>query len=316
MAIERPDYRIYMNDNTWTLNDAINIVFSEQEYIYRTSDAINSDKIDLQARKRDITTALKNNVSIFVVNKPIYKDVCDVDGEPMCDEYGEIKREIDIYNTYIDIKKFIKCVLDLKGVFPKELYEWYLQRSGCIKPVTVAGREVGDNNYQDGLREQEGIKSSETELMQKNLTIPLMKQKIAMLEAEKIKWDASIEAAARVGLLFYENGLEKPSTKDIFVKEFYQHLGEGLHDSTIEKIHKALPAEYKLKGGRPKKNDSSEDIDNIIAAATYAGSIHERREAKISAKLKLELRDNSYPVPSDDILDKITAAVKKIFATM
>lgn len=148
------------------------------------------------------------------------------------------------------------------------------------------------------------------------MTIPILKKKVAELSAEKEKWDTSIEAAVKIGLLFYENKLEKPTTKDSFIEEFAEQLGKGLPDSTIEKIYKMLPTGYKLKGGRPKKSTgasgSNTASDSAIKAAVYAGSIYETNDAKSLDKLKKTLKEAEYEVPSDEILNKIIAAVKDI----
>ncbi len=132
------------------------------------------------------------------------------------------------------------------------------------------------------------------------------------LKLEKEKWDASIVAAVKVGLLFYENGLEKPVSKESFIKGFTDHLGDGLPDSTIEKIYRALPSGYRLVGGRPKKNatDKQMDINTIIKAAVYAGSIYDTDDAKDVVKLRDTLLDAEYDVPDDDHLKVIVAAVK------
>src|ERR1039457_202819 len=104
---------------------------------------------------------------------------------------------------------------------------------------------------------------------------PANAAELGFLRLEKIKWDSSIEAATKIGLLFYEHGLEKQSSKEAFMKEFAEQLGNELHDSTIEKIYKALPSGYKLSGGRPKKDTTSVNIDNIIQAAVFVGTLHE-----------------------------------------
>jgi hypothetical protein len=150
----------------------------------------------------------------------------------------------------------------------------------------------------------------------KNLSFDKLKQQVVMLAAEKSKWDTSIMAAANIGILFYEEGLQKPATLEKFVSEYKKHLDKfpNLPDTTIKKIYKHLPEGYRYSrtGGKVARDDQAADITSIIKAAVYAGSIYDTDDVKKLVKLKAELVVNEYTLPSDDMLLKIIEAVEDI----
>lgn len=101
----------------------------------------------------------------------------------------------------------------------------------------------------------------------------MVEKKVKELSNEKDKWDKSIVAAAKIGLLFYEGKLPKPATKPEFVEQFGNEF-EKLPKSTVEKIYQSLPAEYRNTGGSPAKEPTGVDdvtVDNIIVVSAYAG---------------------------------------------
>jgi len=160
----------------------------------------------------------------------------------------------------------------------------------------------------------EDIMSDETIFRLKSLPPHQLKQQVAMLAAEKKKWDASIIAAAKVGLLFYEEGLTRPTKENLFVAEYKKHFDKlpPLPKSTIERIYKHLPDGYRRATDGGKVATEQQDIDPIIKAATFAGSQVVHRESMNLKRLKKSLSIEGYNVPSDDILEKIIAAVKKL----
>ena len=135
-----------------------------------------------------------------------------------------------------------------------------------------------------------------------------------MLAAEKKKSDASVMAAAKIGLLFCEEGLQKPANLEKFVAEYKKHLDKfpGIPDTTIKRIYKNLPEGYRLSRDGGKQSSDQVDIGSIIKAAAFAGSMaHERDSMNVTA-LKKSLSLEQYAIPSDNILEEIITAVKKL----
>lgn len=312
MTTKRLDYKIYMNDENWSLNDAINIVYSELEYKLKTNKTNNVDNIDFGDKKDGVVRILVKNISQYVDGEPRYYDLLDYD-DTLLEE-----NVLDKNKTRVNIKDFIKFVKLQNGSFPNELYEWYLQKSGCSKDIPVPTSKDSIKDQTDGLLDHEDIISDETILKLKKLTFPQMKQQVAMLAEQKKNWDASVMAAAKIGLLFYEKGLQKPTNEKIFVSEYKKHLDNfhGLQNETIKRIYKNLPEPYRHSRIGGKTASEQIDISTIIKSAVYAGSIFDTDDVKDLGKLKVELTDylkeRNCELPSDDVLEKIIEATKDI----
>lgn len=307
MTTERPDYRIYMNDETWTLNDAITIVNNELEYKLKSNKTSNISDIDLKDKKNKVVNNIVRNIEQYAEGEPQYYDILDYDGELLEPDV------IDKYKTRVNIKEFIKYVNSEKGAFPDELYEWYLQKSGCAKEIPVSTYKDCTREQTEGLPDYEDIITAETILKLKSLSLPQMKQKVAFLTEDKKKNDAAVIAAAKIGLLFYEEGLQKPTNEKLFVSEYKKHLDKlpVLQNETIKRIYKNLPEPYRHSHGGGKIASGQLDLAPIIKAAVYAGSIYDTDDVKILKKLKAELVEHKYVLPSDDVLNKIIEAVKE-----
>jgi hypothetical protein len=76
------------------------------------------------------------------------------------------------------------------------------------------------------------------------------KRELGQLRREKEKWDSSINVAVKIGGYCQEQNrvLNRHEIWDQVI-----HIDKNLPDTTIEKIWKAIPQQYKSKGGHPKK---------------------------------------------------------------
>ena len=75
-------------------------------------------------------------------------------------------------------------------------------------------------------------------------------RELGQLRREKEKWDASINVAVKIGVYCHEQNKEL-TRKEIW--EYVIHIDKNLPDTTIEKIWKAIPEQFRSKGGRPQK---------------------------------------------------------------
>lgn len=239
------------------------------------------------------------------------------DGSPL-KEYWVEQEEVNDYGEVesccircIKLQEFIAFADSKELAYPPEIVV------NSSKPATQVDKPIAEEIPVKQEVELDDVISDETILKLKELPLPKLKQQVVMLATERNKWDASMLAAANIGILFFEGGLAKSATLEVFMSEYKKQLDKlpDLPDTAIKKIYKYLPDGYRYSksGGRANKDDSqSVDINPIIKAAVYAGSIYDTDDAKKLSKLKAELAKNEYEIPTDDVLQKIIAAVKNI----
>ena len=78
------------------------------------------------------------------------------------------------------------------------------------------------------------------------------KRELGQLRSEKEKWDASLVVAVRIGMFCQEQ--DRPLTS-LELENKMREIDKNIKDTTIRRIRKAIPGEYKDKGGRPKNNN-------------------------------------------------------------
>lgn len=186
-----------------------------------------------------------------------------------------------------------------------------LQKNGAASFSTFIDSDVTlQNNEKNSADDFDVIDADIIESVE-SMSLPTLKKKVKELTAEKVKWDRSIVASAKVGLLFYEKDLPRPATENEFKAEFKKYF-EGLPGTTITKIYKNLPIapiQYKKTGDAPTKNS---DADPIIRSAVFAG-FKEGTEGDVTGhELVAALRDEGYEVPDETILQKILEAMNKL----
>lgn len=227
------------------------------------------------------------------------------------DSYGDIIEVPDQYINSLNLSEFIAFAQSIELAYPPEIVVNNTKSS--VAPEIPAVETIPVKQEVD----LDDVISDETILKLKELSLPQLKQQVVMLATERNKWDASMLAATKIGILFYEGGLPKPATLEVFISEYKKHLDAlpNLPDTAIKKIYKYLPDGYRhsKSGGRATKDKSQTvDINPIIKAAVYAGSMHETSESKKLPKLKAMLAEYEYSIPSDEVLLKIIEAVKDI----
>jgi hypothetical protein len=238
-----------------------------------------------------------NNVLLYGISskliegKRVNVPVTDVYGMPCCDDMGAEVTELSYDLSYVNVVSMIKYVTD-------DIKDKYLIPE---KLLVHAGIEVQKKNDTGG---QSGLDAD-------------TKRELAVLKNEKLKWDASIAAAVQIGLLFWEGELSKPTTKEAFISEFNEKVG-GLPDTTVEMIYKALPTEYRNRGGKPKKisteivGTGTDELNTAIKAAVYAGSLFDTNDVKSTKGLTGILEKNKYQIPSETVLQKIVEAAMDV----
>ena len=169
--------------------------------------------------------------------------------------------------------------------------------------IDVVNEDISDSKYPDF----KGLKFDKLT----NEQFTSLKQFYGIVKNEESKLRKAIPIAVKVGLLFYERSLGKPTTRSAFLDSYKEEFDAILKNDVLAKeIYRNLPEEY--SGGRSSSQENKVDLLPTIKAAVYAGSIYDTDDAKDLVKLRKVLVGEEYAVPSDGILVKIIEATKGI----
>jgi hypothetical protein len=83
------------------------------------------------------------------------------------------------------------------------------------------------------------------------------KRELGQLRNEKMKWDESIKATFHI-CSFCKDKEDGSVTRDMVRDQIHKYFPQ-LPETTIDKIWKAIPPNYRNKGGRPRKNRQSKN---------------------------------------------------------
>jgi len=227
------------------------------------------------------------------------------------DILGYIDNNNRIKVDIINLKRFLvgEDVPELEGVVSINVgNDKRVSKAPIDKGAKVADLPISSDPF------YEDVISDETILKLKELPLPKMKQQVAILAAEKKKNDATIIACAKIGLLFYELGLTKPTTKELFVSEYMKHLDmlPILPVATIQRLYRHLPGGYRRTTDGGQVAIEKADVDPIIMAAVLAGAQSGDRASMNVKSLSKSLAIEGYAIPDDGIMEKIIAAVMKL----
>lgn len=283
---------IYVNAHNWNVDDSIADV-NERKIKYILNQVllggINSKRIS---------------------GRIIYSKAYFSDGFPVIDDKtNDHVEDLNYVESKVDVKSLIEFILDDlkdKAYIPNDL----LKHIGI--EVNDGLNLAEDDVYEDNI-------SDETIAKYKELPLPQMKKKVVELAKEKIKWDLSLQAAAKIGLLFYEKGLKIPTTEKEFKEEFKNNLEVlgKLPSTTITRIYNAIPSmPYKNLGGQEEAEAPTLDddtLDTIINASVAAGIICCEDEVKDARDLENKLTRMEMEIPPPQFLGTISGACKRVF---
>lgn len=293
MSNEQVDFSLWANFDNWSLKDALFII---KTYVKERAIARGDNEDDIKRKQSYVYRKFDRGFDEFTDDVK-YRIEYDEEGHEVIVGDGDVSEVVDYSASIVNKASFIKWAYRERIPLPDVIMNIVKNNKNMPAP--------SPENEAAALTKKETAALAE---------LPSLRKQVSELSAEKDKWDASIEAATKIGLLFFENGIEKPISKVAFINEFAEHIGSGLHDSTIERIYKSLPTEYRQKGGRPKKTKSGNNVVDVAAikAAVYAGSIFETDNAKSLNKLKRSLKEGEYEIPADDILKIIISEVNDL----
>lgn len=313
MAKEAPDYALYEDFEGWTLRDALDIVSSYSNYKGSLAEDRKLSEEEVSYTRREFRKLLARNVKSFcnkenVIWVQVYLD----DGLPYINEYGDDVFEIGFDETVIDVKRFIRFARAERLPFPDELVDAFKNKSKTA-PSNSVPQKIGNEAINDitGFADNKypEFKGIDLEGLTKEQFTEI-KTKYGLLREAESKYRRALPIATKIGLLFYERSLNRPATKPAFLEAYKQEFDAILkNDSLAKEIYSYLPEEYR---GGSKAPDSSVDLMPMIRAAVYAGSIYDTEDVKVLKKLKAELSENEYELPSDEVLSKIIEATKEV----
>jgi len=307
MTIEKPDYSIYTHFDTWTLEDASNIMFSQ--YRYEKGSELSED--ELNVKRERVKEILTENVRRYSDNIKRYP-LLEEDGSLQYDEFDEPYEVVDFIETEVNIKKFIKFALVNKLPFPQVLVDAFMKLPIQTPKSSDEGANIKaeandisgsfDVKYPKytGLKFEELSKDKFDEI----------KKYYGMLQDEESKYRRALHIAAKIGILFYERSLGKPTTRPAFIKAYKNEFDSILKNDTIAKeIYNNLPEEYK---GSSKPQDSSGDMFQTIKAAVFAGYMEGTQGDVTGSELSSSLREDGYAVPDEKSLQMILEAMSNL----
>lgn len=161
---------------------------------------------------------------------------------------------------------------------------------------------VGDGKYPDfkGLKLEELTREQFTEL----------KQYYGIVRNEEAKWRKAVAIAAKIGLLFYERSLEKPTTRPAFIAEYKKEFDALMkNDSVAKVIYENLPKEYKGGSGAPANKTG---ISPDIKAAVFAGFMEGTQGDVNGLELRSALQSEGYNVPDENVFQVILEAMSRL----
>jgi hypothetical protein len=300
------DYKIWSNFDTWTLAEALNILSELALDDLTCSDQDYYNKL-LEEKRSIYRRKLKDSLDVFydnIVYHPTSEEFCDID------EYGDYIPYVNFNKTTVEVKRLIRWLYSENPNLPEEFIKLIAGRQGndtksddkhSDTPKETSD-EGGDIKYPD----YKGVKFDELDKKK----FDELKKYYKMLQLEESKWRRSITIAAKIGLLFYERSLNKPTTRPAFLEKYKQEFDSMLKNDTVANhIYDNLPEEYRGGSGTPV---CVPDFDVIINAATFAGAQAGDRESMNIISLKKSMKLENIAQPSDDVIEKIIVSVKQL----
>ena len=308
--IIQPNYKLVIKNKRWTVNDAAE--YLTQYYMkddrFKTIDIANKK---YQVTFDEIYKVVKTNIETSSL------DVAKV-YEHGYDDEGNDCNVLNLSRSTISPASFIVWAmmhdLPVPEVF-KEILPFYKHTASSIDhKVTINDASIENKSEDDYGDEATDNKYpiyrdlKFTGLLKNDFDD--LKRHYGMLRDEESKWRRAVAIAAKIGILFYERALNKPTTKPAFLAAYKMEFDATLQNDTLAKhIYSNLPESYQ---GVTKTPESRTDVDPIINAAVLAGAQSGDRECMNIKSFKKSLSIEGYETPSDDILEKIIAAVMKL----
>lgn len=267
---------------------------------------------DISTAKKEINNRLR---SLFIdgILKEKIRGKIEYSDEFYYDERtGECLNYIDTENSHIDALQLIKWAIKHHYISAQDMCENMNEQSNKNPTNELAKSnnksDLADDRYPDykELKFQDITKEKYEDL----------KRHYGMLRAEESKWRRAVSIATSIGILFFENGLKKPATKEAF-KEAYKAEFDGIPMRLVENIYNALPDGYKSLAGESKEVESrpidDDTLDTIIKTSVAAGLFRAEDEIKDAKDLERKLLRYEFEIPLDQYLKAISGACKRVY---
>jgi hypothetical protein len=291
----------------WTLHDGINLLAEYEVMSLGITDSNHFYELRSSTYKRYeklLRSYFKNNnIKPVVVRYDEHK----YDSE---EDYDEGNHSIDFINSRAYSESIIKWASSEGLRMPKEFIVGIAKEGLDIvdAPEIEPFNEEGCVSYPD----YAGIRLPE-------LTEELfgdIKKYYGMYRAEDAKSKKAIRIATSIGLLFYENGLKKPATKEDFKVAYKESIG-GIPMRLVEIIYNALPDKYKSLAGKTKEVEDvpidDATLDTIIESSIVTGFIRSENEIEDAKDLGKKLKRLEFETPPEQYLKAISGTCKRAY---
>lgn len=159
-----------------------------------------------------------------------------------------LSRYIEVSNRLITAEEFHRNHTDPPALSFYKQYNfepgWWILKLTDIEKLE---KELQDLRTDNQLTDP---KPAESQVYEREALVAKDRRELGQLRNEKAKWDESIRAT--VHAVLFCTTQEKPVTRKKLWGELEEKGCGSIADSTFQKIWKAIPDQYRHKGGRPR----------------------------------------------------------------
>ena len=310
LVFEQPDYSKEAKKSFWGVKHAVNLItrYYLREKKYKAEEEGGKEFVNHSKNVIDLLKlSIKSN--LVAINIREYDEYYDENG---------LNSELNIEKSKITPVSFIIWAigngLDIPEGFIRALP--YYKADGAILAESEQANVAAVDTWTEDEAEDTDFmypvyKGMELEELTKE-KFDEIKKHYGMLQKEVAKLTRTVQITAEIGLLFYDKGLEKPSTASAF-KEAFNINFAGIPMRLVQVIYDALPEDYKSYGGNLKDKEFIDDdtMDIIIEASVSAGYICKKDVVKDVKSLR-EILVGECEIPPNIYLNSIVAACKRI----
>lgn len=305
-VVRQPNYSIEAKKEMWSLNEAIVLLtkYGLAGNRYESSDECNKHISQLRESFFDLVES-EVKFKKIALNIKVY----DEDYYESCGEYGGI----DISACKVSPVYFITWAVN-KGIsVPEEFIQILpLYSTAVTEPVDLQSKYSSEN--EDVNLKYPSYKGVPFESLKKE-EFDELKKYYGMLQKEVDKLNKAVSSVAKIGLLFYGKGLNKPATANEF-REMYKKEFDGIPVRLIDTVYEALPDDYKNLSGVVSNKNSGVDEDMLVAiieASVAAGLLRSKNDLAGVTDLEQKLIRFELDPVDQKYLKGISGACKRMF---
>jgi hypothetical protein len=313
----QPDFDLIVKKDYWTIEYAVRCLtkYYLRDKKYKLNESGDNRDELVVAGKKDYAVVYSSLINIvegavsskdLLLNDRVTEEAYDEDGCPYAELNLLRSRVAPINFVFWAVRRKLQVPEEFKAILP------FYNTKGSTDKIGEVGMF---NEFPDGFEAEDAddkypdYKELKFEGLPK-AKFDELKRQYGMLRGEESKWRRGVAIAAKIGLLFYERGLNKPTTRAAFLTAYKPEFDAVLqNDSLAKHIYRNLPESYQ---GVTKAPVNPADIETIVKAATLGGYSVGGRDVDDLNAFKKMLSREKYIVPDDTVLEVILATVEKL----